>query len=68
MKFEKERKDSEAQKLYLAAVSYITAVKWDAYNTAGNGRRCDLEWQNSSLFHPGNYPANSGLSRPDATE
>ena len=45
-----------------------TVVKWDAYNTAGNGRRCDLEWQNSSLFHPGNYPANSGLSRPDATE
>lgn len=37
--------------------SCITAVKLDAYNTAGNGRRCDLEWQNSSSFYPGNYPA-----------
>lgn len=54
--------------MFCNSESCITAVKWDAYNTAGNGRRCDLEWQNSSLFHPGNYPANSGLSRPDATE
>ena len=72
LKFEKERKDSEEQnctwRLYDMFCNCITAVKLDAYNSAGNGKRCDLEWQNSSLFHSGNYPANSGLSRPDGTE
>ena len=75
LKCEKERKDSEEQNctwrlydMFCNCESCITAVKLDAYNSAGNGKRCDLEWQNSSLFHSGNYPANSGLSRPDGTE
>ena len=75
LKFEKERKHSEEQNctcrlydMFCNCESCITAVKLDAYNLAGNGKRCDLEWQNSSLFHSGNYPANSGLSRPDGTE
>ena len=71
-KYEKWRKYGETQSYHFCAYhsfgnsySYITAVKWDAYdeeNTAGKARRYRINSKNSSLFHLGDN--NNNVRRP----
>ena len=71
-KFEKWSKYDETQSYHFRAYhsfgnsySYITSVKWDAYdeeNTAGKARRYRIDSKNSSLFHLGDN--NNNVGRP----